>query len=393
MQFISKFLPWIIVSWILLFVLSIFGQFFSAIFGFIIFIIGLAIAICCIYGLMPPKYRYAPVEAWLGYKDDSKSKIKGTNRNTTDSKDAEIQQPKLDFTNIFSAANKTPDREELKEKLKAKVIGQDEAIDTITRVTLGKLASKKSTKPLVILLPGPTGSGKTEISKALAAALDTELIRFDMGEFAESYKASNLFGSAKGYAGSEDGGALPNSIRKSGKRCVILFDEVEKAHQSLWRQLLAFFDEGRIKDTLGQANAPKNTICLLTSNIEAETITKNPNRAKDIIKDCGFFPPEFLGRINKIIPLLRLSYSDTARLATILAKRIAGEYDINLIIHQQDLNELMMAVSEEGEKYGGRGIMEKISDLILDDLIDLQAEGVSHAKLEKQGDRFKAVPI
>ena len=396
MQFVSKLLPWIIVSWILLFVLSIFGEFFSAIFGFIIFVIGLAIAACCIYGLMPFKYRYAPVEAWLGYKVNPSS-IKDRDRDrASNSENETIEQPiqpKLDFTSIFSEANKTPDREELKEKLKAKVIGQDVAIDTITRVTLGKLASKKSTKPLVILLPGPTGSGKTEISKALAAALDTELIRFDMGEFADQYKSSNLFGSAKGYAGSEDGGALPNAIRRSSKKCVILFDEVEKAHQSLWRQLLAFFDEGRIKDTLGQANAPKNTICLLTSNIEAENIANNPQKAKDIIKDCGFFPPEFLGRINKIIPLLRLSYSDTARLTTILAKRIAGEYEINLIIHQQDLNELMIAVAEEADKYGGRGIMEKISDLILDDLIDLQADKISHAKLEKQGDRFKVIPI
>ena len=174
---------------------------------------------------------------------------------------------------------------------------------------------------------------------------------------------------------------------------MILFDEVEKAHPSLWRQLLAFFDEGRIKDTLGQANAPKNTICLLTSNIKAEQIALNPEKAKDIIKDCGFFPPEFLGRINKIVPLLRLSYADTARLTTILAKKIADEYEVNLIIHQQILNELMQAVAEEAEKYGGRGIMEKVNDLIQDDLIDLQADGVSHAKLSKQGERFTAIPI
>ena len=398
-QIISKLLPWIIASWILLFVLSILGAFIP----YILAVVGCAIAICCVYGLLPPRFRYEPVEIWLGYKIKSRSSTNSSNRISSSDKtqnddennldSAPTEQPDLDFKSIFSIQDKTPTREELKAKLIAKVIGQDDAIETIVRITRGKLASKKSTKPLVIFLPGPTGSGKTEISKALAAALDTELIRFDMGEFADQFKSSNLFGSSKGYSGSEDGGALPNAIRKSKNRCVILFDEVEKAHPSLWRQLLAFFDEGRVADTLGQTNAPKNTICLLTSNIEADNIALNPEKAKDIIKDCGFFPPEFLGRVNKIVPLLRLSYADTAKLTTIMAKKIADEYEITLIIHQQALNELMGAVAEEADKYGGRGIMEKVNDLIQDDLIDLQADEVSHAKLEKEGDRFKIVPI
>lgn len=400
-QIIFKLLLWSVAGWILVYTLSIFlGGFIP----FVFVVIGCAIAICCIYGLLPPKFRYEPIESWLGYKIKSQTnpsnrisssdKTQNDDANNLDNLDSvPIEQPELDFKSIFSTQDKTLTREELKAKLKAKVIGQDAAIDTITRITLGKLAAKRNTKPLTIFLPGPTGSGKTEISKALASALDTELVRFDMGEFADQFKSSNLFGSAKGYAGSEDGGALPNALRKSKNKCVILFDEVEKAHPSLWRQLLAFFDEGRIKDTLGQANAPKNTICLLTSNIKAEQIALNPEKAKDIIKDCGFFPPEFLGRINKIVPLLRLSYADTARLTTILAKKIADEYEVNLIIHQQILNELMQAVAEEAEKYGGRGIMEKVNDLIQDDLIDLQADGVSHAKLSKQGERFTAIPI
>ena len=406
-----KLLPWVIVGWIALYILSALGT----IIPWLIAIIGLAIALCCAYALLPPQFRYQPIEEWLGYgkvrpqsrkpsaSSNRKHQSSDTSVEKTDAEDTEkidieeididveIQQPELDFASIFSTKDKLPDREELKALLKTKVIGQDEAIDTIVRVTLGKLAAKKSIKPLVIFLPGPTGSGKTEMSKALASALDTELIRFDMGEYADQFKSSNLFGSSKGYAGSEDGGALPNAIRKSKNKCVILFDEVEKAHQSLWRQLLAFFDEGRVGDTLGQSIAPKNTICLLTSNIEAEKVAQNPDQAKDIIKDCGFFPPEFIGRINKIVPLLRLNLADTARLTTILAKKIADEYEVTLIIHQRALNELMETIAEEADKYGGRGIMEKINDLILDDLIDLQADGVSHAKLEKQGDRFRAI--
>lgn len=307
--------------------------------------------------------------------------------------ESQLQQPELQFDSIkFNFGGKVPDREELKAQLKKKVIGQEQAINTLVKVVIAKLAAKNR-KPLVVFLPGPTGTGKTELSKALADALETKLVRFDMGEFAESHKASNLFGSPKGYVGSTEGGGLPNALRKSKKRCVILFDEVEKAHQSLWRQMLAFFDEGRVSDTLGQTLAPKNTICLLTSNIEADKIAENPEAAKDIIKLCGYFPPEFLGRIDRVIPLLRLSAADTARLTVVLAKRVATDYDINLIIEQEALEELVNATFDEGQKYGGRGIIEKIGDLLVDDLIDLQGESIFQARLVIRDEKLKAVPL
>ena len=214
-----------------------------------------------------------------------------------------------------------------------------------------------------------------------------------MGEYAESHKASNLFGSPKGYVGSSDGGALPNALRDSKRRCVLLFDEVEKAHSSLWRQMLAFFDEGRVSDTIGQTVAPKNTICLLTSNIEADKIAENPESAKDIIKQCGYFPPEFLGRIDKVIPLLRLSAADTGKLTVVLAKKVASEFDINLIIEQEALENLVNVTFDEAQKYGGRGIMEKVKDLIADDLVDLQCKSIFQARLVVKENRLKAVPL
>lgn len=405
---IFKILAWLAVIWIGLWLLS---QLLSWL-PLIVFVIGGAIALCCVYALLPENFRLPGVEQWLNPNWKTIPIAPSTNPSsssstfspesslpsTTPTPQTPIQplppQPPLDFSRaIARTGGKLPDRETLAAKLREKVIGQEIAVDTLVRVVLGKLAAQKNPKPLVILLPGPTGTGKTEMSKALAQALEAKLTRFDMGEYAESFKASNLFGSAKGYVGSEDGGALPSAIRQSKKRCVLLFDEVEKAHQSLWRQMLAFFDEGRTADTLGSVVAPKDTICLLTSNLQADKIGENPDAAKDILKQSGYFPPEFLGRIDKIIPLLRLSAADTARLTVMLAKRVADRYGISLIIEQEALEELVNVTFDEGEKYGGRGIQEKILDLLGDDFIDLQGDRISHARLVVRGDRLKAVSL
>ena len=157
--------------------------------------------------------------------------------------------------------------------------------------------------------------------------------------------------------------------------------------------MLAFFDEGRVSDTIGQTLAPKNTICLLTSNIEADKIADNPESAKDIIKQCGYFPPEFLGRIDKVIPLLRLGEADTARLTVVLAKKVASEFDISLIIEQEALENLVNVTFDEAQKYGGRGIMEKVKDLIADDLVDLQGNSIFQARLVVKENQLRAVPL
>jgi hypothetical protein len=409
---LGKILFWLIAAWILFWLLGI----LLGLLPFIFIVLLTTVALLCIYSLLPAKFRIKAFEQWLGVQ--RKPKTQSTSPVSTASSsngnmpkdetdltpptiqpepkselEPELIQPELKFDTIkFNFNSKLPDREELKASLKKKVIGQDAAIDVLVRVVLGKLASKNN-KPLVVFLPGPTGSGKTELSKALAEALESKLTRFDMGEYAESHKASNLFGSPKGYVGSTDGGGLPNALRTSKKRCILLFDEVEKAHQSLWRQMLAFFDEGRVADTLGQTLAPKNTICLLTSNLAADKIAENPEAAKDIIKQGRYFPPEFLGRIDKVIPLLRLGAADTARLTVVLAKKVANRFDINLIIEQEALVELVNATFDEGQKYGGRGIMERIGDLIGDDLLDLQGQQIFQARLIVKNDRLRAVPL
>ncbi len=415
-----KIIGWCIAGWLIFWLIgNLLGLILISL-PTIFFLVFTAITGLFIYSLLPITKRNQAFENWLGiepqpnnipvydapggnvpvddvppHKPDNNTPVNDVipPNPTPTPKEPKLIQPELQFDTIrFNPGGKLPDRAELKAKLKQRVIGQEAAIDTLVRMVMGKLAAKNS-KPLVVFLPGPTGTGKTELSKALAEALETKLTRFDMGEYAESHKASNLFGSPKGYVGSTDGGALPNALRHSKKRCVLLFDEVEKAHSSLWRQMLAFFDEGRVSDTIGQTLAPKNTICLLTSNIEADKIADNPESAKDIIKQCGYFPPEFLGRIDKVIPLLRLGEADTARLTVVLAKKLASEFDISLIIEQEALEHLVNVTFDEAQKYGGRGIMEKVKDLIADDLVELQGNSIFQARLVVKEDRLRAVPL
>jgi ATP-dependent Clp protease ATP-binding subunit ClpA len=394
---------WQLLQWLLLIGLVLYiGSVLWGLLPFVLLGVAVTIAVCCVYALLPDAFRLPMLEIWLDPDwqpptpepsprsppsfSPSNSPNSFTSPNSPPNNYAasttRYNQPSLDFENITTPIRgQIPNREEFIASLKSQVIGQDKAIEMLVRAVLGKLAAQNYNKPLVIFLGGSTGTGKTELCKALAITVNVKLNRFDMGECADSFKASNLMGSAKGYVGAEDGGDLPNALRHSKKRCVLVFDEVEKAHPSIWRQLLAFFDEGRITDTLGTVIAPKHTICLLTSNLAADKIASNPEAAKDIVKDTGFFSPEFIGRVDKFIPLPRLNEADLARLTVVLAKRVATRYGINLVIEQEVLPELVQEISEEGDKYGGRGIQEKILDLLGDDFIDLQTTGTTQARL------------
>jgi hypothetical protein len=274
------------------------------------------------------------------------------------------------------------------------VIGQRAAIETASTYVRGKLGARDTgkSKPLVFLLPGPTGTGKTELSKALAEAIGTKLVRYDMGEYAEEFKASNLFGSPKGYVGSEDGGALPNAIRRGGKRLVILFDEVEKAHQSLWQKLLAFMDEGRTSDSKGEVLAPKDTIILLTTNRQAEAVAMDPEAAREILQHDGYFSPEFLGRIEKIIPMPRLTETDMMQLTHRLLDVLAKQYGLALAVDDDALVVLYVASRDAAMRAGGRGITERLRDVLLDDLIELQAEGREVGRVVLAEGQARALP-
>ena len=213
-----------------------------------------------------------------------------------------------------------------------------------------------------------------------------------MGEYGEEHKVANLFGSPLGYAGSERGGWLPNTLRRNHQRCVLLFDEIEKAHTSIWQKMLAFFDEGRASDANGTVVTPKDTICLLTTNLASEQIAEDPARAKTILLKTGYLKPEFLGRIDKVIPLGRLELAEQAEMIFRLIKRFTqDQYGINLVVDSPALATLIPKTYEQVQNEGGRGAIAVFRDLFVDELLNLQAQNINCAELIAEEDRVKIV--
>ena len=201
----------------------------------------------------------------------------------------------------------------LESQLQKKVIGQDKAVQSISSaIQRSRTGLSDPSRPIAsFLFLGPTGVGKTELSKALASQLfDSEnaLIRIDMSEYMEKHSISRLIGAPPGYVGYEAGGQLTEAIRRK-PYCVLLFDEIEKAHKDVFNVLLQILDEGRVTDGQGRTTNFKNTIIILTSNLGSELITD-----KDITKSLSTnidelinqelksnFRPEFLNRLDEII--------------------------------------------------------------------------------------------
>ncbi len=228
----------------------------------------------------------------------------------------------------------------LKEELRKRVIGQDEAITQVSEAILRARAGiNDDNKPLgSFLFLGPTGVGKTEIAKALTEQLfDTEqhMIRIDMSEYMEKYSVSRLIGAAPGYVGYEEGGQLTEAVRRK-PYSIILFDEIEKAHHDVFNILLQILDDGRLTDSKGRVVDFKNTILIMTSNIGSEYLLKgNTEKERDLVnKELeSTFKPEFLNRIDDIIMFNSLSRKDVI----LIAKKFLDELKRRLKIKGVDL--------------------------------------------------------
>lgn len=202
----------------------------------------------------------------------------------------------------------------LDEVLHHRVVGQDEGVEKVTEAIIrSKAGIKDPTKPIgSFLFLGPTGVGKTELAKALAESLfddETNMVRIDMSEYMEKHSVARLIGAPPGYVGYDEGGQLTEAVRRK-PYCVVLFDEVEKAHPDVFNVLLQVLDDGRITDSAGKTVDFKNTIIIMTSNIGSQYLLDGIDEGGNITKEAeemamadlrGHFRPEFLNRLDEII--------------------------------------------------------------------------------------------
>jgi len=253
----------------------------------------------------------------------------------------------------------------LDEHLKQRVVGQDHAITIIADAILeNRSGLSRPGQPIgSFFFSGPTGTGKTELAKSMADFLfndERALIRFDMSEFKEEHSAALLYGAPPGYVGYEEGGLLVTKIRQQ-PFAVVLFDEIEKAHPSVFDIFLQILDEGLLHDRLGREGDFSNAIILFTSNIGSESIVEKASKGEiatsnELLESMGrYFRPEFLGRLTEIIPFQPISEEAIVQIFTIQLQSLLTMLDKQGISITID-NDTRKRLALEGytPKYGAR---------------------------------------
>lgn len=221
--------------------------------------------------------------------------------------------------------------------LMQRVIGQDHALKTVADAILeSRSGLNKAGQPIAsFFFLGPTGTGKTELAKSLAEFLfqdENSIIRFDMSEFKEEHSAALLYGAPPGYVGYEEGGMLVNKIRQQ-PYAIVLFDEIEKAHPSVFDIFLQILDEGKMHDRLGKEGDFSNAVILFTSNIGAEHIIKSFGdgiipKSEDMMEIMSnYFRPEFLARVTEIIPFAPVSKENVEKIFNIHLKPLIKQLE------------------------------------------------------------------
>ena len=219
----------------------------------------------------------------------------------------------------------------LDEELHKRVVGQDDGVTKVTEAIIrSKAGIKDPTKPIgSFMFLGPTGVGKTELAKALAASLfddENNMVRLDMSEYMEKYSVSRLIGAPPGYVGYDEGGQLTEAVRRK-PYSVVLFDEVEKAHPDVFNVLLQVLDDGRITDSQGRTVDFKNTIIIMTSNLGSQELLEGIEADGSISTECedrvmnelkGHFRPEFLNRLDEIIMFKPLTKDNIGHIINLL---------------------------------------------------------------------------
>ena len=303
------------------------------------------------------------------YRDEEKelkAKLrKSKEKWNKEEKNKEVSVTDEDIANVVSAWTKIPvtkltktETEKLKnldKELKKRVIGQDEAVDSLSRaIKRARVGLQNENRPIgSFMFLGPTGVGKTELTKALAENLfgnETQMIRLDMSEFMEAHSVSKLIGSPPGYVGYDEGGQLTEQVRRK-PYSIVLFDEIEKAHPDVFNVLLQVLDDGRITDSQGRTVDFKNTIIILTSNLGSDFILEGINDKGEISEEAKqqvetllkqSFRPEFLNRLDEIVFYKPLQKNEITKILDLLIK------DLEKRLEDKHLK---LKLTDEAKKY------------------------------------------
>ena len=272
---------------------------------------------------------------------------------------------------------------QIEEHLHDRVISQDEAINSVANtIRRSRAGLSDANKPIgSFMFLGPTGVGKTELAKALAEFLfddENNIVRIDMSEYMEKHAVSRLIGAPPGYVGYEEGGQLTEAVRRR-PYSVVLFDEVEKAHQDVFNVMLQLLDDGRLTDGQGRTVDFKNTIVIMTSNIGSDIIQSYSGKQYEEMKNSvngilkNYFRPEFLNRLDDIIIFRALDESDIMKIVEIQLKKL-----INVLkergIDAEYSDSLLKFIAMEGYDpiYGARPLKRAVKSFIQDKIaVDL----------------------
>ena len=361
------------------------------------------------------------------YRDEEKelkAKLKKSKEKwNKEEKNKEVSVTDEDIANVVSAWTKIPvtkltktETEKLKnldKELKKRVIGQDEAVDSLSRaIKRARVGLQNENRPIgSFMFLGPTGVGKTELTKALAENLfgnETQMIRLDMSEFMESHSVSKLIGSPPGYVGYDEGGQLTEQVRRK-PYSIVLFDEIEKAHPDVFNMLLQILDDGRLTDSTGRTVSFRNTVIIMTSNAGARNIVEHhsigfaskEDSKKDYEKTKSevmselkkIFRPEFLNRLDDIIVFKKLSDESIEKITKLMLdefiKRVEKK---NIKVTISD--DVIKYISKVGfdDTYGARplrrAIQTNIEDKFAEEMLDLNIKENSSVKIELKDNKI-----
>ena len=360
------------------------------------------------------------------YEKEQKKWEKKKNKSITNITEENIAEVIANWTGIPAKKITEDENERLKnleKTLHARVIGQDEAVEAVAKaIRRGRVGLKDPKRPIgSFLFLGPTGVGKTELSKALAESLfgdENAMIRIDMSEYMEPHSVSKLIGSPPGYVGFDEGGQLTEKIRRK-PYSVILFDEIEKAHPDVMNMLLQILEDGRLTDSQGRTVNFKNTVIIMTSNIGARLITdkktlgfsKNAEKEgekeetakkeyeetkKEVMEALKKeLRPEFINRIDEIIVFHKLTDKEINKIIDIMLKEVTNRLEAQKIKVELE-PEVKELIASKGidKNFGARPLRRTIQSVLEDRLAEEILDGnIKKNKLAKIGVKDEKIVV